>query len=98
MAVLDALYDDYGDTPKYRLVATLGNDYLRRMFPEWITSRRHASSAASHRLRETLARFASAVAPALPPTDAHSARSTITGVHVRAEPRARSRSASAYFA
>jgi peptidyl-prolyl cis-trans isomerase A (cyclophilin A) len=34
MAVLDALYDDYGDTPKYRLVATLGNDYLRRMFPK----------------------------------------------------------------
>jgi len=33
MAVLDSLYDDYGDTPKYRLVATLGNDYLRRMFP-----------------------------------------------------------------
>ena len=34
MAVLDALYDDYGDTPKFRLVATLGNDYLRRMFPK----------------------------------------------------------------
>jgi len=33
MAVLDALYDDYGDTPKYRLVATLGNEYLHRMFP-----------------------------------------------------------------
>lgn len=33
MGVLDALYDDYGDTPKYRLVATLGNGYLRRMFP-----------------------------------------------------------------
>ena len=31
--VLDALYDDYGDTPKYRLVATLGNEYLHRMFP-----------------------------------------------------------------
>ena len=34
MDVLDALYDDYGDTPKFRLVATLGNDYLRRMFPK----------------------------------------------------------------
>jgi cyclophilin family peptidyl-prolyl cis-trans isomerase len=34
MAALDAIYDDYGDTPKYRLVATLGNDYLRRMFPK----------------------------------------------------------------
>ncbi|MFL5618420.1 MAG: peptidylprolyl isomerase [Gemmatimonadaceae bacterium] len=33
MDVLDALYDDYGDTPKYRLVATLGNEYLHRMFP-----------------------------------------------------------------
>jgi cyclophilin family peptidyl-prolyl cis-trans isomerase len=33
MAALDALYDDYGDTPKYRLVATLGNEYLHRMFP-----------------------------------------------------------------
>jgi cyclophilin family peptidyl-prolyl cis-trans isomerase len=33
MSVLDALYDDYGDTPKYRLVATLGNEYLHRMFP-----------------------------------------------------------------
>jgi cyclophilin family peptidyl-prolyl cis-trans isomerase len=33
MGVLDALYDDYGDTPKYRLVATLGNEYLHRMFP-----------------------------------------------------------------
>jgi peptidyl-prolyl cis-trans isomerase A (cyclophilin A) len=33
MAVLDSLYDDYGDTPKYRLVASLGNEYLQRMFP-----------------------------------------------------------------
>ena len=33
LTVLDALYDDYGDTPKYRLVATLGNEYLHRMFP-----------------------------------------------------------------
>src|SRR5215218_468791 len=33
MPVLDALYDDYGDTPKFRLVATLGNEYLQRMFP-----------------------------------------------------------------
>ena len=33
MPVLDALYDDYGDTPKYRLVATLGNEYMKRMFP-----------------------------------------------------------------
>src|SRR5215204_7508892 len=34
MSVLDALYDDYGDTPKFRLVATLGNEYLQRMFPK----------------------------------------------------------------
>ena len=33
MAVLDSLYDDYGDTPKFRLVASLGNEYLQRMFP-----------------------------------------------------------------
>jgi cyclophilin family peptidyl-prolyl cis-trans isomerase len=33
MSVLEALYDDYGDTPKFRLVATLGNEYLQRMFP-----------------------------------------------------------------
>lgn len=33
MSVLDSLYDDYGDTPNYRLVATLGNEYLHRMFP-----------------------------------------------------------------
>jgi cyclophilin family peptidyl-prolyl cis-trans isomerase len=42
MSVLDSLYDDYGDTPKYRLVATLGNEYLHRMFPrmDYITSAR----------------------------------------------------------
>jgi cyclophilin family peptidyl-prolyl cis-trans isomerase len=34
MGVLDSLYDDYGDTPKYHLIATLGNSYLRRMFPK----------------------------------------------------------------
>jgi peptidyl-prolyl cis-trans isomerase A (cyclophilin A) len=34
LSVLDALYDDYGDTPKYRLVATLGNEYMNRMFPK----------------------------------------------------------------
>ena len=33
MAVVDSLYDEYGDDPKYQLVATLGNDYLKRMFP-----------------------------------------------------------------
>ena len=33
MPVLDSLYDEYGDTPKFRLVASLGNEYLQRMFP-----------------------------------------------------------------
>jgi peptidyl-prolyl cis-trans isomerase A (cyclophilin A) len=48
MAVLDALYDDYGDTPKYRLVATLGNEYLHRMFPhmDYIKTARIVSAPA----------------------------------------------------
>jgi cyclophilin family peptidyl-prolyl cis-trans isomerase len=34
MAVLDSVFDDYGETPKYHLIATLGNNYLQRMFPK----------------------------------------------------------------
>jgi peptidyl-prolyl cis-trans isomerase A (cyclophilin A) len=34
MSTLDALNDDYGESPKYHLIATLGNSYLRRMFPK----------------------------------------------------------------
>jgi peptidyl-prolyl cis-trans isomerase A (cyclophilin A) len=34
MSVLDSLFDDYGETPKYHLIATLGNSYLKRMFPK----------------------------------------------------------------
>jgi cyclophilin family peptidyl-prolyl cis-trans isomerase len=34
MSVLDSIHDDYGETPKYHLIATLGNSYLRRMFPK----------------------------------------------------------------
>jgi peptidyl-prolyl cis-trans isomerase A (cyclophilin A) len=34
MSVVDSLYDDYGETPKYHLIATLGNNYLARMFPK----------------------------------------------------------------
>jgi peptidyl-prolyl cis-trans isomerase A (cyclophilin A) len=34
MSVLDSLNDDYGESPKYHLIATLGNSYLRRMFPK----------------------------------------------------------------
>jgi hypothetical protein len=33
MAVVDSLYDAYGDDPKYHLIATQGNRYLARMFP-----------------------------------------------------------------
>jgi cyclophilin family peptidyl-prolyl cis-trans isomerase len=34
MSVVDSLYDDYGEAPKYHLIATLGNGYLTRMFPK----------------------------------------------------------------
>jgi hypothetical protein len=34
MAVVDSLYDEYGEIPKYHLIATLGNKYLARMFPK----------------------------------------------------------------
>lgn len=33
MNVVDSLYDEYGNDPKYDLVARLGNKYLGRMFP-----------------------------------------------------------------
>lgn len=40
MRVLDSLYDDYGETPRYQLIATMGNKYLARMFPrlDYITT------------------------------------------------------------
>src|SRR5919112_4002889 len=49
MDVLDSLYDEYGDTPKYRLVATLGNEYLHRMFPrmDYIKSARIVGAPAA---------------------------------------------------
>ena len=34
MSVVDSLYDEYGDDPKYQLVATQGNRFLARMFPK----------------------------------------------------------------
>jgi cyclophilin family peptidyl-prolyl cis-trans isomerase len=34
MPVADSLYDDYGDVPKYHMIATLGNKYLARIFPK----------------------------------------------------------------
>ncbi len=33
MSVVDSLYDDYGEIPKYHLIATMGNKYLARLFP-----------------------------------------------------------------
>lgn len=42
MAVVDSLFDDYGEDPKYHLIATMGNKYLARMFPklDYITTAR----------------------------------------------------------
>jgi cyclophilin family peptidyl-prolyl cis-trans isomerase len=34
MTVVDSLYDEYGDDPRYHLIATQGNKYLARMFPK----------------------------------------------------------------
>jgi peptidyl-prolyl cis-trans isomerase A (cyclophilin A) len=34
MSVADSLYDEYGETPKYHLISTMGNKYLARMFPK----------------------------------------------------------------
>jgi cyclophilin family peptidyl-prolyl cis-trans isomerase len=34
MAVVDSIYGGYGETPSYHLIATLGNSYLKRMFPK----------------------------------------------------------------
>lgn len=34
MGVVDSLYDEYGDDPKYHMIARLGNKYLGRMFPK----------------------------------------------------------------
>lgn len=46
MAVLDSLYDDYGDVPKQNMIRALGNNYLLRMFPrlDWIDSARVISA------------------------------------------------------
>ena len=47
MAVLDSLYDDYGDVPKQNIIRALGNNYLQRMFPklDWIESARVLTAA-----------------------------------------------------
>ncbi|MFL5607982.1 MAG: peptidylprolyl isomerase [Gemmatimonadaceae bacterium] len=49
MAVVDSLYDEYGEIPKYHLIATLGNKYLARMFPklDYITTARIVGSNAA---------------------------------------------------
>ena len=33
LSVVDSIYSGYGETPSYHLLATLGNSYLKRMFP-----------------------------------------------------------------
>jgi peptidyl-prolyl cis-trans isomerase A (cyclophilin A) len=51
MEVVDSLYNDYGDDPKQQLLATLGNNYLLRMFPklDYITTARIVGDSASSR-------------------------------------------------
>jgi peptidyl-prolyl cis-trans isomerase A (cyclophilin A) len=34
MGVVDSLYSGYGEQPSYHLLSTLGNPYLKRMFPK----------------------------------------------------------------
>ncbi len=34
MAVVDSIYSGYGEAPSYHLLSTLGNSYLKRMFPK----------------------------------------------------------------
>ncbi|MCY7379316.1 MAG: peptidylprolyl isomerase [Gemmatimonadaceae bacterium] len=34
MGVVDSIYDEYGEDPRYQLIATQGNKYLARMFPK----------------------------------------------------------------
>jgi peptidyl-prolyl cis-trans isomerase A (cyclophilin A) len=34
MPIVDSIYSGYGETVNYHLVATLGNSYLKRMFPK----------------------------------------------------------------
>ena len=49
MSVVDSIYGGYGDTPSYHLIATLGNSYLRRMFPklDWIKTARVVAAGGS---------------------------------------------------
>jgi peptidyl-prolyl cis-trans isomerase A (cyclophilin A) len=51
MAVVDSLYDDYGEDPQQRLISTLGNNYLLRMFPklDYITTAKIVGDSAASR-------------------------------------------------
>lgn len=51
MEVVDSLYDDYGEAPVQQLIATLGNNYLLRMFPklDYITTARIVSDSGPSR-------------------------------------------------
>ena len=51
MAVVDSLYDDYGDAPQQQLISTLGNNYLLRMFPklDYITTARIVGDSSASR-------------------------------------------------
>ena len=51
MAVIDSLYDDYGDTPQQQMIQALGNNYLLRMFPklDYITTARIVGDSAASR-------------------------------------------------
>lgn len=42
MSVVDSIYSGYREKPEYHLLATLGNTYLRRMFPklDYVTTAR----------------------------------------------------------
>lgn len=51
MEVVDSLYDDYGEDPQQRLISTLGNNYLLRMFPklDYVTTARIVGDSAASR-------------------------------------------------
>ena len=42
LSVVDAIFAGYRENPEYHLIATLGNAYLRRMFPklDYVTTAR----------------------------------------------------------
>jgi peptidyl-prolyl cis-trans isomerase A (cyclophilin A) len=50
MSVVDSLNDEYGESPKYHLIATLGNPYLRRMYSrlDYIKTARVVGDSARH--------------------------------------------------